>query len=110
MIRGLNGAGFDRVFRDAAAAPRLTDKQVKLREVASQFESYFLNSLMKTMRASVPKNPYFSGGFAEDVFTQMLDSAMTEKAAARSQGGSISEAIIRKYDTYASRARQNGMK
>ncbi|HOJ49410.1 MAG TPA: rod-binding protein [Spirochaetota bacterium] len=56
-----------------------SDKKInedyKLKEVCSEFESIFVNQIFKQMRTSLksinPK-PLMDGGFAEDVFKDML--------------------------------------
>jgi len=43
-----------------------------LREVASEFESLFVNELLKSMRRTIPKNDYLNGGLRQDIFEDML--------------------------------------
>ena len=103
MIAGLQNPGFDRVFaKYLKPEPKatLTKEQVKLRELAPQMEGIFYTMLLKSMRASLPKNPYLNGGFAEDVYTGMLDQVMAEKAAERSEGFSIARAIVKTFDRH----------
>lgn len=38
-----------------------------------EFESVLVNSMMQSMRATVPTDGLFHGGHAEDVYTSMLD-------------------------------------
>lgn len=58
----------------------------KIKELSQEFESLLLYSLMKTMRATVPKNGLLHS-HAEDIFTSMLDEEMTKAAAKREDGG-----------------------
>jgi murein DD-endopeptidase MepM/ murein hydrolase activator NlpD len=44
-----------------------------IEEVAKQFESIFMHQVFKSMRQTLPKEGMMSGGFGEDVFTDMLD-------------------------------------
>lgn len=44
-----------------------------IEEVAKQFESIFMHQVFKSMRQTLPKDGMMSGGFGEDVFTDMLD-------------------------------------
>lgn len=44
----------------------------RMREVASEFESLFVNELFKSMRRTVPKNDYLRGGLRQDIFEDML--------------------------------------
>jgi flagellar protein FlgJ len=63
------------------------EDQPELREAFHQFvgESFF-GMLLKTMRQSVGKAPYFHGGQAEEIFQgqmdQMLSERMTKASAA----------------------------
>lgn len=103
MIAGLKSPGFERAFgRLLKPEPKeaLTKGQLRLRELAPQMEGFFYSMLMKSMRASIPKNPYLNGGFAEDVYSGMLDQVMAEKAAERSEGLSIARMIVKKFDRH----------
>ena len=44
-----------------------------IEEVAKQFESIFMHQVFKSMRQTLPKDGMMSGGFGEEVFTDMLD-------------------------------------
>ncbi|MBU0599914.1 MAG: rod-binding protein [bacterium] len=48
-------------------------KKKKLKELSKEFESIFVNQMIKTMRATVGKENLCYGGMAEDVFQEMLD-------------------------------------
>lgn len=58
---------------------------------AQQFESFFLASLFKTMRQTVPKDGLFEQGFSSEVYTEMLDQ---EYARSLSEGGGIGLADV----------------
>jgi len=61
-----------------------TEKDEKeLREACQDFESIFVNMLLKEMRKSVPSS---SSSYAENTFTEMLDE---ELANEMSKGGGI---------------------
>jgi len=47
--------------------------RMQLREIARQMESIFFGMLMKSMRSSVKKSGFLSGGFGEETFTQLFD-------------------------------------
>ena len=53
-----------------------------LREKCEEFQAVLFETMMSAMRKTVPKDGLFSGGFAEDVYTSMLDR---EYASAMSQ-------------------------
>ncbi|MCX7882642.1 MAG: rod-binding protein [Brevinematales bacterium] len=44
----------------------------RMREVAAEFESLFVNELFKSMRRTVPKSDYLKGGLRQDIFEDML--------------------------------------
>jgi hypothetical protein len=71
--------------RLAGAAPAAVDKKSKLYEQCQEFESIFVKMMLKEMRNSVDKSDsIISGGWAEDIYSDMLDDeyakTMTKKA------------------------------
>lgn len=48
------------------------DKQSALYKAAQEFESLFVNMMLKSMRQTVPQTGLNDGGFAEDIFEDML--------------------------------------
>ena len=44
----------------------------RLMDVCVQMESLFVSKMLKTMRNTVPKSDFINGGFAEEVFEDML--------------------------------------
>ena len=54
------------------------DKE-KLKEVCKQFESIFLNYMLKSMRATVPDGGLFKKGVAYDIIVSMHDQALAEE-------------------------------
>ena len=50
-----------------------TDPEKKeLYEASEQFEAYFMEKVFKEMKKNVPKNSLFHGGYAEEIFDEML--------------------------------------
>ncbi|HEB71389.1 MAG TPA: hypothetical protein ENI77_02065 [Nitrospirae bacterium] len=68
-----------------------TDKE-KLGILAREFESIFINQMLKTMRSSVDKSGFIDGGPAEEMFTGMLDEEMARQMAF-SQNSGLSKAL-----------------
>ncbi len=68
-----------------------------LEDVAREFESFFLSMLTKAMRKTVPSDGLFSGGHAEEMFTDLLDQQMAGSAAAHGKGLGIAEMIVKAY-------------
>lgn len=44
----------------------------KLYEAAEEFEGYFLEKMFREMKKNVPKSGLIDGGFAEEIFDEML--------------------------------------
>lgn len=55
-----------------------TAKSRKLEQACNDFESLFVNQMLKQMRKTVPQEGLFNGGRAEKIYTEMLDSEMAE--------------------------------
>jgi|YNPMSStandDraft_2_1061718.scaffolds.fasta_scaffold00069_24 flagellar protein FlgJ len=75
-------SGSERVFQ-VSAERELSDlntlkakaahaDEKKMREVAAEFESLFINELFKSMRRTVPKSDFLNGGLRQDIFEDML--------------------------------------
>jgi len=59
----------------AATLKNAQDKEkakLRLKEVSYELEAIFINQLLKEMRRSVHKVPFLHGGYAEEVFEDML--------------------------------------
>ena len=65
----------------------------ELEEACAEFESLFINLVMKQMRQSVVKSGLIDGGMGEEFFTGMLDEEISRQAAVR-QGIGLKEALI----------------
>lgn len=92
-------ASSTRAFMDLAQAQAMDSatqvkQAAKLKQASRMFESYFLQQLMKEMRKTVSKSGLISGGKGEEMFTDMLDQAQSDRASSvRSMG--IAELIER---------------
>ncbi|MFW5873442.1 MAG: rod-binding protein [Bacillota bacterium] len=49
-----------------------------LKKAINDFMSIFMQQMFKSMRNSVPEDGIISGGYAEEVFTEMLDKEVSE--------------------------------
>jgi peptidoglycan hydrolase FlgJ len=58
---------------DPTERKELDGKMKQLSELSEDFESIFVNIMLKTMRESVQKSELTTGGPGEDVFSSMLD-------------------------------------
>lgn len=50
----------------------------RLRLLANEFTSILLKQMFKAMRNTVPKGELIDGGYAEEVFTDMLDGEISK--------------------------------
>ena len=48
-------------------------KNEQLKEKCIEFQSILFDSMLKSMRKTVQKNDLFSGGYAEEIYTALLD-------------------------------------
>ncbi|MDR2441882.1 MAG: rod-binding protein [Planctomycetaceae bacterium] len=57
-----------------------SENEKRFREVLHQFVGQTLfGQMLKSMRATQEKNPYFHGGRAEEIFQSQLDMVLTDK-------------------------------
>lgn len=59
----------------------------KLRKACQDFETIFNDMVFKAMRKTISKNDLFGSSKEEEMFTDMLDSKISEDAAADSSSG-----------------------
>ena len=64
----------------------------KVREVAEEFVSVFMNQVMKSMRATVNETPEFHGDNGEKFFQEMLDTEQS-KTLAKGSGYGLTDLI-----------------
>jgi Rod binding domain-containing protein len=76
-----------------------------LRAVAQSFEAVFTRMLMQSMRSTVKKVDLFHGGRAEEMFTGLLDQALTQVASLRGRGLGIAGMIEEQYAANARNAK-----
>jgi murein DD-endopeptidase MepM/ murein hydrolase activator NlpD len=65
----------------------------KLKKACAEFESLFINLVMKQMRKTVAKSGLIDGGKGEQVFTEMMDEEISKQIALR-QGIGLKDAMI----------------
>lgn len=56
----------------------------KLKELANEFTSILMKQMFKSMRNTIPESELIDGGYAEDVFTDMLDDEISKQGAEQS--------------------------
>ena len=73
----------DKVLRDISK----TGDKKKIRKLAEEFESIFLEIMLKSMRETIPKSELLDAGNAEDIFRSMLDTQYAKLMASQRQTG-----------------------
>ena len=73
------------------------DKNDKLKKACSEFESIFINYILKEMRASIPKTGLFSGGKAEEIYTSMMDLQLSKDMALKG-GFGLSKMLYEQFE------------
>lgn len=59
----------------------------EIRKVAQDFESLFMEIVLKSMRGTVSKSGLVDGGNGEDIFRSMLDSEYAKSMASQGTSG-----------------------
>jgi Rod binding domain-containing protein len=71
------------------------DKKSKLFEQCQEFESIFVKMMLKEMRKSVDKSDsLLSGGWAEDIYSDMLDDEYS-KSMAKNAGFGLADQLYK---------------
>lgn len=73
----------------------LKDKnEEELRKACQQLESVFLNQILQSMRATIPKSDFLGQSFATDTFESMLDEEYAKEISKTGSTG-LAEIIFR---------------
>jgi flagellar protein FlgJ len=91
-LNALNGLAADGTLLDRLKAQAKTDPQKALRQVATQFESVFLNMMLKSMRDASPQNGPFDSEQTR-LFTSMLDQQLAQTVSNRGVG--LADVLVR---------------
>lgn len=85
----------DRVTAEGKAQPRpsRSEPDEALKEAAAKFEALFLYQLLQAMRKTVPKGGLLDSGFSGEMYTAMLDEALSEELA-KAGGIGLSEILL----------------
>lgn len=70
------------------------ESQKELRRAAAEFESLFINQMLKSMRETIGKSELFHGGNAEDIYASMLDTELS-KNMAKAGGIGLADMLLR---------------
>ncbi len=63
------------------------DKNSELYKVCEDFEAIFIKQMLNVMRRTVNKSEFIDGGFAEEIFEDMLYDEYAKKMAKTAQFG-----------------------
>jgi Rod binding domain-containing protein len=75
--------------------PIVDDNEKQFREVLHQFIGQTLfGQMLKSMRSTQEKNPYFHGGQSEEIYQSLLDMELTDQLT-KSSSRSISEPMYK---------------
>lgn len=72
-------------------------QEPELRKACEDFESLFINQLMKQMRKTIPKSDLFPESQAKEIYTSMMDSEMSSKIA-KGGGLGLAELLMRQVE------------
>jgi len=67
----------------------------KLKRLTSEFTSILLKKMLKSMRSTLPEDKLFSGGFAEDVFTDMYDKEISKMGSKEQNFNRLNELLYK---------------
>lgn len=100
MTDGLNNATLQSSVDFAGMASLRGQAQQKTekatRETATQFESMFINEMLKSMRQTIEKSD-LNGSEAEDTFTEMYDRELSQQLAKRNTLG-VADMLVKHLD------------
>lgn len=65
----------------------------RLRQAVNEFTSILVNKMFSSMRDTVPDDKFIDGGFAEDVFTDMMDSEISKMGARQDSFASLNRLL-----------------
>jgi hypothetical protein len=78
----------------APGGPPAVDRRSRLYQVCQDFESIFIKQMLNVMRQTVPKGDLLHGGFAEEIFEDMLYDEYANKMA-QTAGFGLSDLLYR---------------
>ncbi|NLM96453.1 MAG: hypothetical protein GX175_02345 [Halanaerobiaceae bacterium] len=91
VLQNYNKAVFSKETNKLKQAEGLkqADDDNLLQKLADEFVSILIKEMLKSMRNTVPENGLMNGGFAEDVFTDMLDEEYSKNSVKQAAFSSL---------------------
>lgn len=83
-VQDLNKYGLKKINEKSKS-----EQKDKLKEAAEEFTAIFFQKMFESMRDTLPEDKLLDGGFAEDVFTDTLDSEISKLGAAGNSFNSL---------------------
>ena len=96
----------DRGFQTKLAAAMSGQDEGGLKEACQQFEAVFLNLMLQSMRATVPKSGLLGNDQGEEIFTSMLDQKLSENMA-KAGGTGLADMLYRQLHTQVAAGKRN---
>lgn len=84
-------------FTDTTKTNSFSGKKDKkaLKEACQGFEEVFLNTMMKSMRATIPESPLFGKSQGMDIYTSLHDQYLAEKISKGENSTGVGEYLYR---------------
>lgn len=83
-------------------AAKINNDHAQIKQMAEEFESFFLGIVLKSMRDTLPKDGIINGGNAEDIYRSMLDAEYAKEMARQRTTGladNIENYLRQSYDS-----------
>lgn len=77
---------------------QVDESEKKLKKAITDFSAVFLKLMFKSMRSTLPENKYIEGGYAEEVFTDMMDKQISELGSEQSTFKNLNRAMFEQLD------------
>jgi len=106
----LQNSGFGGAPVSSLTGDKGKTEREKLEILAHEFESVFLNQMIKTMRKTIDKSNLIDGGSAERIYTDLLDETLSRDMAFSQKGGLASELVDQLSGQLEDGKRQNNEK
>jgi flagellar protein FlgJ len=105
-VGGVSGFGEAGSAANRAKAPEQmkgkgTDDPEEIKKAAQAFEAYFISSLLKEMRKTIPKGGFLGAGPGREIYESLLDEALATKMAER-EGIGLAKLLVKKLADQAS--------
>jgi murein DD-endopeptidase MepM/ murein hydrolase activator NlpD len=96
----LKSLGTEPVKAQAKTAEQTAQEKAELKKACQMFEAQFLKMLWKEMRKTVQQNKLFHGGYGEEMFTDLLDQAVSDESVKKGSMG-IADMLERQFSREA---------